>query len=370
MAEAATTVEAGRRDLARAQAALAARIPEPLAPLARLAFNYWWSWTPGGPELFGRRPLPLAGSPATPCDCCWRRRARPRRPRPTGTCRARRRAGGAPGADRDRPAADWPASPEQPVAFLCAEYGVHRSLPIYSGGLGAWPATSSRRPRTWPLPLVAVGLLYHQGYFHQRVDTTGWQHEYWVDTDPERLPAALVTGDDGVPLRRRVPLARRDVRPRSGGSTSAACRCTCSTPSGPRTAARTDGSRSRLYVGDRGSGWPSTRCWASAACARSRALGIDPAVVHLNEGHAAFAPLELAARRASAGRASRRRSHAPPAHRLHHPHARPGRQRDLHRRRAARGPAAIWPRSSALDVEALLRPGRARPRRRRPSRSA
>src|SRR4051794_30528705 len=67
MADVATLAEAGRRDLARAQAALAARIPEPLAPLARLAYDYGWSWRPGGPELFEtvdpRRWRRCAGNP-------------------------------------------------------------------------------------------------------------------------------------------------------------------------------------------------------------------------------------------------------------------------------------------------------------------
>ena len=51
--------------------------------------------------------------------------------------------------------------------------------------------------------MVAVGLMYRKGYFRQRIDAGGWQHEYWVDTDPQRLPAALVTGPDGAPLTSR-----------------------------------------------------------------------------------------------------------------------------------------------------------------------
>ena len=76
------------------------------------------------------------------------------------------------------------------------------------------PATSSRRRPTSALPLVAVGLMYRKGYFRQRIDATGWQHEYWIDTDPERLPAALVTGDDGEPLTISVPIYDANVTAR------------------------------------------------------------------------------------------------------------------------------------------------------------
>ena len=53
--------------------------------------------------------------------------------------------------------------------------------------------------------------MYRHGYFRQRIDASGWQHEYWVDTDPDRLPAALVTGDDGEPLTVTVPVGGREV---------------------------------------------------------------------------------------------------------------------------------------------------------------
>ena len=56
------------------------------------------------------------------------------------------------------------------------------------------------------MPLVGVGLMYRQGYFHQRIDRSGMQHECWIDTDPERLPVALVTGEDGLPLTVTVPI--------------------------------------------------------------------------------------------------------------------------------------------------------------------
>ena len=103
-------------------------------------------------------------------------------------------------ADLRAPVAPGPIDPAHPVAFLCAEFGVHVSLPVYSGGLGALAGDLLKEASDRAVPLVAVGLMYRKGYFRQRIDASGWQHEYWVDTDPERLPAALVTRPDGAPL--------------------------------------------------------------------------------------------------------------------------------------------------------------------------
>ncbi len=124
---------------------------------------------------------------------------------------------------------------DRPAAFFCAEFAVHNSLPVYSGGLGVLAGDILKEASDLGLPLVAVGLMYRHGYFRQRIDASGWQHEYWVETDPDRVPAALVTGDDGEPSPSPCRSASARWSRRSGASTSAACRCCCSTPTGRRT---------------------------------------------------------------------------------------------------------------------------------------
>ena len=153
--------------------------------------------------------------PRTRCGCCRRPRRGPWAPPPQddGADGAGARARGA--ADR-RPrtsAAETggPATGEHPVAYLSAEYGVHVSLPVYSGGLGALAGDFLKEASDQAVPLVAVGLMYRKGYFRQRIDASGWQHEYWIETDPQRLPAALVTGEDDRPLTVTVPIGEGDV---------------------------------------------------------------------------------------------------------------------------------------------------------------
>src|SRR6185436_12567211 len=73
---------------------------------------------------------------------------------------------------------------DNPVAYFCAEYGVHNSLPLYSGGLGVLAGDHLKSASDLRVPLVAIGLLYHYGYFRQRLDRVGWQEEFYGETDP------------------------------------------------------------------------------------------------------------------------------------------------------------------------------------------
>src|SRR5437764_6914463 len=199
----------GREDVRRAAEDLAERLPDALAPLARLAYNYRWSWLPGGPEVFSaldperftlacQNPVRLLQEVSN---------ATLRRAAADGALVERIAAVEAQvKADLERP--PYPSiDPARPVAFLCAEYGVHVPLPVCLGGVGALAGALLEEASDSALPLVAVGLMYRKGYFRQRIDAGGWQHEYWLDTDPPRLPAALVQAPDAdEPLRITIPI--------------------------------------------------------------------------------------------------------------------------------------------------------------------
>ena len=116
-----------------------------------------------------------------------------------------RRSPSARAAYLGRPDADRPGIDGR-VAFFCAEFGFHASLPIYSGGLGVLAGDILKEASDQALPMVGIGLLYRRGYFRQRLDLAGRQHEYWVAIDPKSLPMARVTNEDGSPLRLTVTL--------------------------------------------------------------------------------------------------------------------------------------------------------------------
>jgi len=294
-----TFIPDGREDVRRAAEELAERIPDPLAPLARLAYNYRWSWLPGGPDLF-------AAIDRERFELCLQNPVRLLQEASTG---ALRRAADDDAlvahavaldeqvrADLGRPAAEG-TDPERPVGFLCAEYGVHVSLPVYSGGLGALAGDLLKEASDQALPMVAVGLLYRKGYFRQRIDAGGWQHEYWIDTDPQRLPATRVTGADGSPLTIEVPIYDTKVLAHvwrvDVGRVPLFLLDTDISRNGPLERWITG----RLYEAD-----PTTRLaqyvlLGVGGIGALRALGIEPSVIHLNEGHAALAPLAFAAAR-------------------------------------------------------------------------
>jgi len=180
-------IQSGVRDVRRAAQALAARIPPRLAPLSRVAYNYSWVWHPDGDEVF--RDIDRHR---------WRLcHQNPVRFLHEASEAALQRAAGdlslvaraealrdSLEKDLSRPPSNDGIPPENPIAFFCAEFGVHRSMPIYSGGLGGLAGDMLKEASDRGLPMVAVGLLYRQGYFHQRVDDSGWQHEYWVWNRP------------------------------------------------------------------------------------------------------------------------------------------------------------------------------------------
>jgi glycogen phosphorylase len=280
------------------------RLPEPLHPLARLARNYRWSWTLGGPEVFasldrhrwdrtGENPVRLLRdlSPAELDEAAAD---------PAYVAHVEQVAAQVDAAvDLDAAAADIEAGA---IAFLCAEYAVHPSLPIYSGGLGALAGDILKEASDLHLPMVGVGLFYREGYFHQQVDTSGRQREHWIATDPADLPAVAVKGEDGLPLTVSVPLPGRDVRVAVWRVEVGRVPLYLLDSDVPGNAPLDRWITARLYVSD-----PELRLlqYAILGIGGVRALdtmGIDPATVHLNEGHAALAGLELARLDVAAGR--------------------------------------------------------------------
>jgi len=291
----------GTSDIARAVHDLASRIPAGLAPAARLAYNYRWSWLPGGDAAFraidahrweaaGANPVRLLEE--APLAELERAAADPRWAELDAQL----------SADLARPPLAGEVRPEHPVAFLCAEYGVHPSLPIYSGGLGVLAGDMLKQASDHALPMVGVGLLYRQSYFRQNIDLSGWQHEHWHDVDTDQLPAALVTNSDGCPLTVSLPIRGHDVCVQIWRVDVGRVPLYLLDTAHPDNAPLDRWITTRLYVADRETRLAQYAVLGVGGMLALRAMGIDPGVVHLNEGHAALAPVELAREAIAAGR--------------------------------------------------------------------
>ncbi|HEX8977724.1 MAG TPA: alpha-glucan family phosphorylase [Solirubrobacteraceae bacterium] len=292
-----TTQNDGREDIKCAADDLAGRLPDALAPLARLAFNYRWSWLPGAAELF-------RAVDADRFELCLQNPVRLLQESPGRVLRRAAQDGAllerarqleaAVQADLARPPVEGPYDAGRPIAFLCSEYGVHVSLPVYSGGLGALAGDLLKEASDRAVPMVAVGLMYRKGYFRQRIDASGWQHEYWIETDPERLPAALVTSTDGAPLSVSVPIGERDVTARVWRVEVGRVPLFLLDTDCPENDPVERWITGRLYDGDAQTRLAQYVLLGVGGVRALRAMGFEPGVLHLNEGHAAMAPLELA----------------------------------------------------------------------------
>lgn len=287
----------GAREADERAARLAERLPEPLAPLGRVALNYRWSWQPGAVELF--RSLDPHGwelngwNPVRQLQDLAPHLAEAAAADPV-TRDAVERVAEALDADLSRPETPIEGL-TGPVAFVCAEFGIHTSLPIYSGGLGVLAGDILKQASDLGLPMIGVGLLYRKGYFQQRVDRSGYQHEYWTQTFPERLATVQVVDDAGQPLRLVFPFYGSDVAFHVWRAAVGRV---------PLYLLDTD-----LEENDPIDRWITTRLYDGNARTRLgqygllgvggvralRALGVEPGVYHFNEGHPALAALELVA---------------------------------------------------------------------------
>jgi glycogen phosphorylase len=180
----------------------------------------------------------------------------------------------------------------RPVAYFSAEFGVHESMPIYSGGLGILAGDHLKSASDLGIPLVGVGLYYDQGYFRQRLDRDGWQHEEYIDLDHRLLPMQPATRD-GMPVT-------VEIETRTGRIGARVWRAAVGRVSLLLLDSNVEGNSpedreltARLYGGDQRVRIRQELLLGIGGVKALTALGISPGVIHLNEGHSAFAALEL-----------------------------------------------------------------------------
>ena len=288
----------GRSDVAGAVAELAERLPAPLTGLARVVYNYSWSWAPDGAALFEEiDPVLWRRGVCNPRDLI--ESVPPHRllelARDDAFCA--RVAAQAEHLDHDlaRPALPGPVSPDQPVAYLCSEFAVHCSLPLYGVGLGVLAGDLLKAASDLAVPMVGVGLLYRQGYFHQRLDASGWQHEYWTTTDFGRHPVTRVTGGGSEPLCVPIELRGRTVVAHVWRADLGRVPLYLLDTDCPENHPIDRWITARLYIGDRHTRLAQYAVLGIGGMRALAALGISPGVYHLNEGHAALGGLERTA---------------------------------------------------------------------------
>jgi len=178
------------------------------------------------------------------------------------------------------------------IAYLSPEFGVSEAIPVYSGGLGVLAGDHLKAASDLGVPLVAVGLLYREGYFRQHLNADGWQQERYPALDPHAMPLSLLAGEDGVPLKVEVEMAAARCvaqiwKAQVGRIPLLLLDCDVE-ENEPEERGITD----RLYGGGTEHRLRQEVVLGIGGVRAVQAAGYDPDVFHTNEGHAGFMGLE------------------------------------------------------------------------------
>jgi len=180
----------------------------------------------------------------------------------------------------------------RPVAYFSAEFGLHESFPIYSGGLGVLAGDHIKSASDLGLPLVGIGLFYGQGYFRQRLDREGWQREDYLVTDVTRLPMDPAIGENGEPVTVQLDTRGGSITAKVWRARVGRCDLLLLDSNVEGNSPEDRDLTSRLYGGDGRVRIRQELLLGVGGFRALRAMGITPGVLHLNEGHSGFAVLE------------------------------------------------------------------------------
>jgi glycogen phosphorylase len=179
-----------------------------------------------------------------------------------------------------------------PVAYFSAEFGMHESLPVYSGGLGVLAGDHIKSASDLAIPLVGIGLFYGQGYFRQRLNRDGWQQEEYLETEVSELPLEAAIGKNGRPVEVRIEIRNGSIHAKVWRVKVGRCDLFLLDSDVAGNAADDRKLTSRLYGGNARTRIRQELLLGVGGFRALKAMGITPGVLHLNEGHSGFAVLE------------------------------------------------------------------------------
>ncbi|MCS6978326.1 MAG: alpha-glucan family phosphorylase [Gemmatales bacterium] len=290
------------------------RIPERLQALQTIAYNLWWSWNHEAIALFRRidedlfeslenNPVKLLStvSPERLQELQHDEGFLAHLDRVAGALDRYMRGhtwydevfcGRSPGLETEPPRTPTKRSPEMRIAYFSAEFGLHESIPTYSGGLGVLAGDHLKSASDLGEPLVGVGLMYRLGYFRQYLNHDGWQQERYPENDFFNLPLVPELGPDGKPILVSVPFPGRDVFFRIWRIQVGRVPLYLLDTNVPNNSPEDREITGQLYGGDQDMRIRQEIILGIGGIRALRALGIQPTVCHMNEGHSAFLALE------------------------------------------------------------------------------
>ena len=178
------------------------------------------------------------------------------------------------------------------IAFFSAEFGISEILPIYAGGLGLLAGDYLKSASDLGLSLVGVSIMYKKGYFHQKIDPSGWQKEYYPQNDLSKFPLELMRSDDNNPVIINVEFPERLVRVQIWRAVVGRINLYLLDTDCPGNSDEDRNITDCLYGGDLEKRIQQEIILGIGGMRALISMGIEPAVCHLNEGHSAFLALE------------------------------------------------------------------------------
>jgi glycogen phosphorylase len=274
-------------------------LPERISGLWQLAFNLRWTWHQEAREVFRRLDYPLwrltSHNPVRMLHLVTNQQLKQAARDPAFVALYDAAIGGlgrALTAKESWWARSYPSLPNRPIAYFSAEFALHQSLPIYAGGLGVLAGDHCKEASDLGIPIVGVGFMYPQGYFHQKINSQGQQEEVYEYLEWEHTPVERVFTKDGKPCILSVELGERAVQASLWcvrlGRVKIYLLDTYVKENEPADRELS----ARLYGGDRETRLKQEIILGVGGVRALRALGYDPMVWHLNEGHTAFVALE------------------------------------------------------------------------------
>ena len=195
-----------------------------------------------------------------------------------------------------------PALRARPVAYFSAEFGFHETLPIAAGGLGILAGDHAKSASDLGIGFVGISLFYREGYFQQAIDANNWQTEYYTLLNPKNLPVEPVLNEKGEPLVCRVDIGMNQVAFQAWRANVGRVAVYLLDANRPENEQHFRDLTQRVYGGDSTTRIMQEMLLGIGGVRLLRALGVEPSVFHLNEGHAAFLTLELIRERLAAGK--------------------------------------------------------------------
>ena len=269
-------------------------LPEPLCRLTDLAYNAWWTWHRAARELFGAIDRETWSRYQNPVRLLLLTRRSRWQELADDAAFLERLARVVARFDEDTTPVSWDGGV---VAYVSAEYALTESLPLYSGGLGVLSGDHLKAASDLALPLIAAGLFYRRAYFRQLVDVSGDQQHWYPDLDERRHPLLRAAGRDGGQLAVEIELAERTVVANVWIVMVGRIPLVLLDTDNDANPAEDRHLTAQLYPRGRALRLEQELVLGRGTVAALAALGIEPSVFHMNEGHSAFLAIERMRRR-------------------------------------------------------------------------